>query len=82
VLNTTAAFGLKLPMPASASALLKSQIATLHRQERDIEGQLRDLEEEIDELRALHRPIGQRRFPKHDRLREAYWAVKDRLATL
>ena len=69
-------------MPASASIPLKSQLAALRRQERDLEGQLRDLEEEIDELRALHRPIGQRRFAKHDRLREAYWTVKDSLATL
>ncbi len=69
-------------MQPSPRAPIESLLAELYQREKDLAGQLGELEEEIEELRALNKPFGQRRLTRHDQLRQAYWAVKQRLALL
>jgi hypothetical protein len=66
----------------SPRAPIESLLAELSQREKDLDGQLGELGEEIEELRALNKPIGKRRLARHDQLREAYWTVKLRLAQI
>ncbi len=75
-------FTLKRRVQPSPRAPIESLLADLYQREKDLAGQLGELEEEIEERRALNKPFGKRRLARHDQLRQAYWAVKQRLALL
>jgi hypothetical protein len=75
-------FTLKRLVQPSPRAPIESLLADLYQREKDLAGQLGELEEEIEERRALNKPFGKRRLARHDQLRQAYWAVKQRLALL
>jgi len=75
-------FTLKRRVQPSPRAPIESLLAELYQREKDLAGQLGELEEEIEERRALNKPLGKRRLARHDQLRQAYWAVKQRLALL
>ena len=81
-LDRPAAITFKQAVQPSPRAPIESLLAELSQREKDLHGQLGELGEEIDELRAQHKPIGQRRITRFDQLREAYWTVKHRLAQL
>ena len=69
-------------MQPSPRAPIESLLADLFQREKDLDGQLGELGEEIEELRAMNKPLGQRRLARYDQLCEAYWTVKHRLAQL
>jgi hypothetical protein len=73
---------LKQLVQPSPRAPIESLLAALYQREQDLEGQLRELEQDIEALSALNQPIGQRRLAQHDKLREAYWTAKRRFAQL
>jgi len=73
---------LKRRVQPSPRAPIESLLAELHQREKDLAGQLGELEEEIEKRRALNQPFGQRRLARYEQLREAYWAVKLRLGQL
>jgi hypothetical protein len=75
-------FTLKRRVQPSPRAPIESLLAELYQREKDLAGQLGELEEEIEKRRALNQPFGQQRLTRHDQLRQAYWAVKQRLAQL
>lgn len=75
-------FTLKRRVQPSPRAPIESLLAELYQREKDLAGQLGELEEEIEERRALNKLLGKRRLARHDQLRQAYWAVKQRLAQL
>lgn len=75
-------FTLKRRVQPSPRAPIESLLADLHQREQDLAGELSELEEEIEERRALNKPLGKRRLARHDQLRQAYWAVKQRLVQL
>jgi hypothetical protein len=81
-LDTLPSFTLKRRVQPSPRAPIESLLAELDQREKDLAGQLGELEEEIEKLRILKKPFGQRRLTRYDRLRESYWAVKLRLAQL
>jgi len=66
----------------SPRAPIENLLAELFQREKDLDGQLGERGEEIEELRALNKPIGKRRLTRHDQLRVAYWTVKGRFAQL
>ena len=68
-------FTLKRRVQPSPRAPIESLLAELYQREKDLAGQLGELEEEIEKRRALNQPFGQQRLTRHDQLRQAYWAV-------
>ncbi len=73
---------MKRSVQPSPRAPIENLLAELHQREKDLAGQLGELEEEIEERRALNKPIGKRRLTRHDQLRQAYWTVEARLSLL
>ncbi len=69
-------------MQPSPRAPLESLLADLYQRETDLDGQLGELNEQIEGLRGMNKPIGQRRLAKFEQLREAFWATKLRIAQL
>jgi uncharacterized membrane protein YccC len=73
---------LKQSVQPSSRAPIESLLAELYQRQKDLDGQLGELDEEIGELRALNKPIGQRRLAKHDRLLETCSTIKQRFDQL
>ncbi len=71
------ALALNIPVQLSPRAPIECLLADLWQRQKDLEGQLGELQEEIGERRALHRPIGKRRLEKLDRLLLTLDTVKE-----
>ena len=69
-------------MQPSPRAPIESLLADLWQRQKDLDGQIGELEQEIGELRALHRPIGKRRQEKLDQLLLTLDTVKEQFERL
>jgi uncharacterized membrane protein YccC len=75
-------FSLKQSVQPSSRAPIESLLAELYQREKDLDGQIGELDEEIDQRRTLNKPIGPRRLAKLNRLLETLRTVKQRFDKL
>ena len=75
-------FSLKQSVQPSSRAPIESLLAELYQREKDLDGQIGELDEEIEQRRTLDKPIGPRRLAKLNRLLETLGTVKQRFDKL
>ena len=69
-------------MQPSPCAPIESLLAELYQREKDLDGQIGELDEDIEQRRTLNKPISQRRLAKLNRLLKTLGTVNQRFAKL
>lgn len=73
---------LKRAVQLSPRASIETQLADLHRRERELLGEMGDAAQQIETLQLRDRPVGARLTKRLQRAQEAYWPVKARFDEL